>query len=174
MHKRTVTASSAAHQTTTSESRSQMQSAHAIRCAAAIVRSRHFISLTPDFSPSSISLNCSQTQNWAGRPEIETGTPRRWDSRSLSVVCNCDSNLTPIGLEPLGAAIADHPLTSDGSLDQPSKTPSCISLPSSECCACVLSREIEPAEPTFQASPNPSGEPQTSVWGWWLIVSGKS
>src|SRR5690606_19349225 len=75
------------------------------------------------------------SKNWAGRPETERTLPRRGDSRSLPVICDCECTLTPAGLEPARAAIADHPLASDGSLDQPPDATKHRSLPSRGCCA---------------------------------------
>jgi hypothetical protein len=40
-----------------------------------------------------LSLDSCPLKKWAGRPETESPTFRRGDSRSLPVVCDCDCNL---------------------------------------------------------------------------------
>ncbi len=106
-------------------------------------------------------VSCVLEEDWAGRPETERALSRRGDSRSLPVVCDCGSNLAPAGLEPAGAAIADHPLTSDGSLDQPPDTTKHRSLLIEGCCAFFL-RRFFPGETwggAIASTPGPSEDP---------------
>ena len=96
----------------------------------------------------------------AGRPETESPTPRRGDSRSLPVVCECDSNHSPAGLEPTGAAIADHPLASSGSLDQPPEATNIVLYLEED-----VAHFFEAVFPGEIEAQRPQASPQTSVWG---------